>query len=211
MPAKKSIPEAVVPDLIQEKKGEEVSQSTPAATTEIAEPNEAFFGTLLIGCLALSLIAASGYFAFSGYRYLKSLKAEESIPSIAQLPVVETEKSVMTEVVEEKGETKPNPETKTQTVDKKTVAVKVLNGGAAKGVAGAYVEKLKKDGFTKATVGNSFGNYIGAVMYYAKGQETSVAVLKEMISKDYPALLTKEAESGNKDTTAAPIVLILGR
>lgn len=205
------IPEADAPSV----GSEEVKVTEPQVVTsaEVAEPNEAFFGTLLIGCLVISLLSATGYFAYSGYRYLKSIKAEEAIPSIGELPTVETQKEVAAEstpTTEEKV-TPEVTETKKETIDKKLIELKVLNGGTAKGVAGTYVEKLKKDGFTKTVVGNSFGSYTGATLYYAKGQEANLAALKEVVMKDYPAVIEKPAVSGDKDTTAAPIVLILGR
>ena len=196
-------------------KADEVQPITPEpkVSMEVTEPNEAFFGTLLIGCLVISLLSATGYFTYAGYRYLKSMKAEEAIPSIAQLPSVETPKEPVMESApstEEKAVPAPTEEKK-ESVDKKLIELKVLNGGAAKGVAGAYVEKLKKEGFTKTVVGNSFGNYTGATLYYAKGQEANLAAVKESVTKDYPSLSEKPAIAGDKDTTAAPLVLILGR
>jgi LytR cell envelope-related transcriptional attenuator len=202
---------AINEGVVNEKKEETVATVTPAQSLEqeVAEPNEAFFGTVLIGCFVLSLVAATGYFGFTGYRYFKSIQSEKEIPSIAALPAREVE----AEVVENTKET-PQEEVspvKGSEIDKKALEVKVLNGGAAKGVAGSYAEKLKKEGFEKTAIGNTFGSYTGAALYYAKGQESGMEVLKGVLLKDYPALLVKEAESGNKDTTAAPLTVILGR
>ncbi|MGB3072766.1 MAG: LytR C-terminal domain-containing protein [Candidatus Moraniibacteriota bacterium] len=175
------------------------------------EPNEAFLGSLLLFCLVLSLIAATGYFGFAGYRYFKQTRAEQAIPSIDSLPRPE----VPVAIAEPKGEVKPSEAPaateQTSTVDKKTLVVKVLNGGSAKGVAGAYAEKLKAAGFAKTTIGNSFGSYTGQTLYYAKGQEAGSKVLKEEIVKTYPALTVKEALPTDKDAAAATFVLILGR
>ncbi len=206
----KEIPETVVGD--EKEKNANRPAIAPETIKEAAEPNEAFFGTVLIGCLALSLIAAVGYFGFSGYRYFKAVKNEKAVPSIAALPVLE-KKDESSESAE-RGEGEKETEklaAEVAAVDKKTLEVKVLNGGAAKGVAGTYAEKLKKEGFVKTTVGNTFGSYTGAVIYYAQGQEAGLAALKEVVLKDYPKLTAKEAESGNKDTTAAALTLILGR
>ncbi len=211
MPDKdKKSPEETISSTEMKEKAIDPVATAPEAAREVAEPNEAFFGTVLIGCLALSLIAAAGYFGFSGYRYFKAMNDEQAAPSIAVLPVVEKKETPVEAAAEEKKETEtPTPET--LAADKKTLEVKVLNGGAAKGVAGAYAEKLKKEGFTKTAVGNTFGSYTGAALYYAKGQESGLAALKETVIKDYPKLITKEAEAGNKDTTAAPLTLILGQ
>lgn len=196
---------------VQKAKGEgAVAQTTQSLEQEVAEPNEAFFGTILIGCFALSLIAATGYFGFVGYRYFKSVQSEKEIPSITLLPA----KEVVDENVNEASEVVPKEEAapaQNSGIDKKVLEVKVLNGGAAKGVAGTYAEKLKKEGFEKTAVGNTFGSYAGAALYYAKGQELGMEILKEVLLKDYPKALIKEAEAGNKDTTAAPLTIILGR
>lgn len=206
----KAVPETVVVD--EGEKEELVGRPAivPETIKEVAEPNEAFFGTILIGCLALSLIAAVGYFGFSGYRYFKAVKSEKAVPSIAVLPVLE-KKEESSEPAEGEEKEAEKPAAEAVAVDKKTLEVKVLNGGAAKGVAGTYAEKLKKEGFVKTAVGNTFGSYTGAVIYYAQGQEAGLAALKEVVLKDYPKLTAKEAESGNKDTTAAALTLILGR
>lgn len=191
---------------------------TPAVVKDDAkgtgEPNEAFFGSLLLFCLAISLLSATGYFGFAGYRYFKQVQAEKAIPSLDSLP-----KAEVAAVVPESAPTPPvKPETQAEStekpaapVDKKTLVLKVLNGGAAKGVAGTYGEKLKAAGFTKTTVGNSFGDYTGQTLYYAKGQSTGADAIKEEVLKTYPAVVAKEAPAGDKDATAATYVLILGR
>ncbi len=179
-----------------------------------AEPNEAFFGSLLLFCLVLSLISATGYFGFAGYRYFKQVQAEKAIPSIDALPkteVVESVPAVPVPAEKEAVETPaPSPET-VVAVDKKTLSIKVLNGGAAKGVAGTYAEKLKTAGFSKTVVGNAFGDYTGQTLYYAKGQSAGADAIKVEVLKTYPALVVKEAPSGDKDAGAATFVLILGR
>jgi hypothetical protein len=175
----------------------------------VKEPNEAFFGSLLIFSLALSLVATMGYFGVTGYRYFKAVAHEQSIPSIEALPA--DSKDTMAESSEAENPKPTTAETSVAAPDKKTIEIKVLNGGTTKGVAGTYAEKLKGLGFTKATTGNSFGSHTGATLYTAKGQEASRDFLKETILKDYPALVMKEAVTGDKDMTAAPLVLILGR
>ena len=189
--------------------------TSPDAEKGRAEPNEAFFGSLLLFCLALSLLSATGYFGFAGYRYFRQVQAEKAIPSIDSLPKAEVAAVVPESVPASpaKPETQPaeSAEKPADPVDKKTLVLKVLNGGAAKGVAGTYGEKLKTAGFTKTTVGNSFGDYTGQTLYYAKGQSTGADAIKEEVLKTYPAVAVKEAPAGDKDATAATYVLILGR
>lgn len=204
----------VAKDPIEAKPAVALAQAAPAKKVVTSEPKEVFFGGVLIFCLALSLIAATGYFGLAGYRYFKQVQAEKAIPSIEALPKVE--------VVETAPETNPEssasaesepvaaPE-KLSAIDKGKLSVKVLNGGSAKGVAGTYAEKLKQAGFTKTAVGNAFGDYAGQTLYFAKGQEAGLDVLKTEIMKTYSALVVKETPAGDKDAAAATYVLILGR
>jgi hypothetical protein len=179
-----------------------------------AEPNEAFFGSLLLFCLVLSLISATGYFGFSGYRYFKQVQAEKAIPSIDALPKAEVAESAPEAPASAEKEIAVTPDPSSEAVvavDKKTLSIKVLNGGAAKGVAGTYAEKLKTAGFSKTVVGNAFGDYAGQTLYYAKGQSAGADVIKAEVAKTYSALSLKEAPAGDKDAGAATYVLILGR
>ncbi len=178
----------------------------------VKEPNEAFFGSLLLSCLALSLIAATGYFGLVGYRYFKQAQVEKAIPSIESL-----QKEVPT-IAQEKKESSEKPASeslgateKPAVIDKKTLSIKVLNGGSTKGVAGAYAEKLKQAGFTGVAIGNSIGNYAGQTLYYAKDQVVGANVIKEEVMKAYPKLVVKEATTSDKDAAVATFVLIIGR
>lgn len=195
------------------------TENAPVQTEEVrvekgrAEPNEAFFGSLLLFCLALSLLSATGYFGFAGYRYFKQVQKEKAIPSIDALPKAEVT-AVVPEAPSAAAETaksEPQASAEAVTVDKKKLVVKVLNGGAAKGVAGSYGEKLKATGFTQTTVGNSIGDYTGQVLYYAKDETVGANVIKAEVTKTYPKLVVKEAPVGDKDAAAATYVLILGR
>lgn len=209
--------EAVV-DTPVEPPVEATPSETPVAVAKsdvkaVSEPNEAFFGSLLLFCLILSLIAAAGYFGFAGYRYFKQVQTENAIPSIESLP-----KPEMPVVAKEEEKESAEKTTETSTgselsaaIDKKTLSVKVLNGGAAKGVAGTYGEKLKAAGFTQTTVGNSVGDYTGQTLYYAKGQQAGADAIKAEVIKTYPKLVIKEAPTGDKDAALATYVLILGR
>ena len=192
---------------VQEKAA--IAASAAKVRPAIKDPNEAFFGILLLCCITLSFLAVAGYFGFTGYRYFMSIKHERTIPSIESLPVVEEIASPKEDTKALSAETEVAPDK--AVIDKKTLDIKVLNGGVATGVAGTYAEKLKTAGFTKMAIGNSFGSYTGATLYFAKDQEAQRDLLKEVIIKDYPALIVKEAVSGDKDATAAPLVLILGR
>ncbi len=187
----------------------------PVRESEVdkSEPNEALFGVILIFCLIVSLIAATGYFGLAGYRYFKRVQAEKAIPSIEALPKAEVAEPVpeTSAPVEKEVTTPPAPSPEVVAVDKKTLSIKILNGGAAKGLAGTYAEKLKAAGFSKTIVGNAFGDYAGQTLYYAKGQSAGADAIKAEVMKSYPSLIVKEAPAGDKDASAATYVLILGR
>ncbi len=186
----------------------------PAAEAGRAEPNEVFFGGLLIFCLAISLVAATGYFGLAGYRYFKQIQMEQAVPSISSLSKIDTAGSSETEksAVVSKSETaESQPATESVTIDKKTLEIKVLNGGSAKGMAGTYAEKLKQAGFTRVEVGNAFGDYTGQTLYYAKGQEAGMKIIQAEVMKAYPSLVTKEAPTSDRDAAVAMYVVILGR
>lgn len=186
----------------------------PSDTKGAKEPNEAFFGSLLLFCLALSLLAATGYFGIAGYRYFRETQAEQSILSIESLPkpeVADTPKEGEKPPAEKMTMENPASSEKAPAIDKKTLSLKVLNGGSAKGVAGAYGEKLKQAGFAKTVVGNSVGDYTGQTLYYAKNQAAAADAIREEVLKAYPKLVVKEAATADKDASAAPFVLILGR
>lgn len=208
----KSIP---VPDTAEEALTVESTAVVDAKKSEKGrtEPNEAFFGSLLLFFLILSFIAATGYFGFAGYRYFKRVQTEHAIPSLEALPKAEVAEAMpeATPASTTNTETKSEASAEQPTVDQKTLAIKVLNGGAAKGVAGTYGEKLKAAGFAKVTIGNSFANYTGQTLYYAKDQLAGAEAIKAEVVKTYPALSLKEASAGDKDATAATYVLILGR
>lgn len=202
-PIKKNVNRTKVPA------GQAAAVPSVLAKPSVKEPNEAFFGSLLILSIILSLVATIGYFGVAGYRYFMAAAREQAIPSIDGLPAESKSEQVASSEAD-----RPNSaivETGSAAVDKKSIEIKVLNGGTAKGVAGTYAEKLKGLGFAKATTGNSFGSYAGATLFFTKGQEASRDLLKETILKDYPALVLKEAVAGDKDMTTAPLVLILGR
>lgn len=189
----------------------------PKVATDVtsvpAEPNEAFFGSVLIVCLALSLIAATGYFGVAGYRYYQQYKAEQAAPSIESLPKAEVEvadSQTPTEIPPAQNDptTQPNDETMKQA---KAIAIKVLNGGAAKGSAGTVAAVLQKEGFTSVSVGNTLADFTGVTVYFASGLESAAGVVRTVLMSSYPKAEIKPVVTTNKETTAAPLTIILGK
>lgn len=168
------------------------------------------FGTLLFSGLVFTMLVVIALLSWWGYRGWNFTQEQSALPSIAALPITEEKTESPVPVEEEK----PRPEELPQEelVKKaKAADIKVLNGGAAKGSAGILGEALKKEGYTKISVGNTTGNYTGTTVYFASGLDQEAAILKASLLKSYPKTEAKPALADNKETTQAPLTVILGK
>lgn len=182
---------------------------------ERKKSSEALFGTLLLVVLILCVIGAVAGVGFAAYSKWKMDKADFQELSIKELPV-ETE-TVKTEP--DKAEQAPKPSVdngavqaaQDAAVSAKQKDISVLNGGAAKGMAGVAVGLLKQAGYTKVTAGNTVTDYVGATIYYAVGLENEAGAVKAALVGKYPALVLKPAIATNKETSVASLTVILGK
>lgn len=191
---------------------EEVSVAKPA------RKREHLFGTLLIG--ALIIVVCFGLFGvgFGAFTLWKMQSSQNEAPSISGLMTtpVENETETVTQEVkemivpesraEEKGESSTEGLKAAQNLD-----VIVMNGGGAKGVATTVSELLKKEGFTKVSVGNTTGNFTGTVLYTKKEQMPEAEALKAILITKYPNLSIKEALVSDRETQTATLTLIFGK
>lgn len=169
---------------------------------------EPLLGALLFGVLLIVTLAAIGGAGYAAYSGWKSGKERSARPSIAELAVKEREADPAPEAVAPASA----PETAAQpAADAKSKEISVMNGGAAKGTAGTVAEMLKQAGFTKVTAGNTVKDYTGTVVYYAAGLEKEAASLKEALIKKYPTVSVSPAVAGNKETSMAPLTVIIGK
>jgi len=196
------------------------TENKEQATTpsqEVVSPkrsHESLFGTLLFVGIALVLVALVGSMVWGGYRGFRLNKEQTALPSIGSLQMEE-------EQIEEPMKEEPKPASEEPTVPvagdqavmvkAKGTAIKVLNGGAAKGSATTAAEVLKKDGYTKLTTGNTVKDYVGVVVYYAAGLEQEANVVKISLMKTYPKVEAKAALKDNTETSQAVITIILGK
>lgn len=197
-------------EVIPEK--ESVSLVEGEATPAIHETNESFLGSVLVLVLVILLVGAAVFFAFFGYRIWRDSQIVRNTPSIQKIvtdaPAIPAPTTSPVIVEEAK------PETTTPSVtpiDKTTLDVKVMNGGAAKGSAGTFGETLKKAGYTKTTVGNTTSDYTGVAIYYAAGKQKEAESLQGDVAKTYPQVTLLETKTGNADTAGATLVVILGK
>jgi hypothetical protein len=95
--------------------------------------------------------------------------------------------------------------------DPAKLAVKVLNGGAAKGSAAKVQALLKQGGYAQAQAGNTVGDYAGTTVYYLEGFKESAEQVKQVLAKDYPNVQTKQASSNKSEEGGASVVVIMGK
>ncbi len=181
---------------------------------------ESVFGTLLFVALIVCTITSIVGVGFVAYTKWQMSKQESARPSIVAL-VTEQEKNgektpdsvESSEMTEEKQEpdTATNASQDETIVKLKAMAISVLNGGAIKGSAAVVTDLLKKEGYSKSVAGNATGDYVGVAVYYATGLEQPAVIIKEALIKKYPNVTIKAALPGNKETTASPITVILGK
>lgn len=194
----------------------EEQPAQPVEKKPIVSPSshESFFGTILFGMMLVLLLGTVAVIGWGVYRGLHFTKEQAALPSIVVLPeqnnvVEETPKEeAAPAVVSGEGATKVTEEL---TKKAKATDIKVLNGGAAKGSAGVATGILTKDGFTKVTIGNTLKDYTGVVVYYAVGLDQEAGVVKDTLAKTYPQAVTKPALVDNKETTQAPLTVIVGK
>lgn len=186
--------------------------AVPVAVTK--ESNEVFLGGMIVGVICLLLIVLAGTFGYFGYRLWREAQVERSTPSIQELgekamaePVAETPAPTSIPTPSPAPSETPAP----SAADLATLEVKVLNGGAVKGSAGTLVDILKKAGYTKAAFGNTVADHKGTVIYYGATSQGAAETLKVTIAKTYPAVTLEPAKAGDKDATAAAVVVILGK
>lgn len=181
-------------------------------TTSTAS-HEPLFGALLFGMMILLTLGALGLIGWSAYRGFRVTEERGALPSIATLPAQEAAVEKTSEVVPVAESPEATPVVSDEAALKKarTMDIKVLNGGAAKGSAGTAADLLKKDGFTKVTTGNTASDYVGVVVYFGSTVESEAEAVKNFLIKTYPKVMTKAAIKENKETTQASLVVILGK
>lgn len=165
-------------------------------------------GKGIVLAIMILLAAGTGFFALLGYRVIKSQEdTRDSIESLVP-PVAETE--MVSEsapvVVTDAGEARPEGDA----VDKSTLALSVLNGGASKGAAGTAAGVLVKAGFTKAVAGNAEGDYSGVTVYHSDQEAAAVAV-KSALDATYKDIRISVADTSKPETKTASVTVILGK
>lgn len=191
-----------------------MSSNKIPSTQEIVrdDSREPLFGVLLLATLLLFTILSLAGVGWSAYSKWKTSREEAARPSISTL--ARQEESKKEEAGAEALSSADSAEEKRQEaapVDKKTLEIAVLNGGVAKGSAAVAADLLKKEGYAKVTASNAQGDYAGVTVYFSVSLEKAAEAVKESLLKKYPAATAKAALVGNKETSAAPVTIIIGK
>lgn len=160
-------------------------------------------------------VIGGGVYGWSFYRR-NAAETTDPRPSISALPNMSADNPSLTS-----SEDTPSGDTSEDTSsddaspsrpdDPETIAVSVLNGGAAGGSAGKVTTYLQSKGYKKAKAGNTNGSNIGIVVYYSEDMEDEAKALQLVLLDNYKGVTASPAKDAqNKDASSAPIVVILG-
>ncbi|MBP7060578.1 MAG: LytR C-terminal domain-containing protein [Candidatus Moranbacteria bacterium] len=193
---------------------QDVEIPTEEVPMVIKPSREPLFGALLFGGAVLIGIALLALLGWGGYRGWHATKNQAALPSIAALPqddggapAPETTPTEAVPTIPESVVLSPEELlTKAKGTD-----IQVLNGGGVRGSAGVAAEILKKDGYTKLTIGNTVKDYTGTVVYFSDGLDGEADTVKKTLFKIYPKTETKPALKENAETTKGAITVIIGK
>ncbi len=190
---------------------EEIKNNAPAARAS----REILFGKILFGILVIFVVLFIGGVAWIVFRGYQLNQKQSALPSLSSISLGNDLKEVVVETGEsmQQEEALPEQGAADQSETKaKSLSIKVLNGGAAKGSALVLAEALKKEGYTAVTTGNTVKDYTGIVLYYASSEiEKEAMSIKDTLIKTYPKIDIKLAIKANTETTQAPISIIFGK
>ena len=164
--------------------------------------------------IALVVFGLAGAGVWFGFRYrAEQREATDARPSIENF-VAENlpENSAEEEVSDDAPDEIKNEDAPPMKPDApETIAVKILNGGAAGGSAGKVATYLKQNGYAKAEAGNANGSNTGIVVYYAPEMADEVKALQLLLLKEYKGVTSKPvADAKISEAKTAPMVVVLG-
>lgn len=195
----------------QETSSEETPKNNPSSSRASRGP---LLGLILFGIIVLLVVGVVIMMAWGGYRGYRLSQERAALPSISNLSVGE----VVTDATDEPkekitAEEAPSADVSAEEGVKKAkaTAIKVLNGGAAKGSASVASLALQKKGYTQVTMGNTIKDYTGVVVYYSPEVEKEAMVVKNDLLATYPKAEAKPAVKTNTETTQAPLSIIIGK
>ena len=198
---------------MQEDISEETSDQEQAVSHSVSArkaSRESWYGTFLLLILFVAVLAVSGGIGWWVYdRVYVPLRQEKvSISSLTEKAIQSDEESVVMDETLVAEEVEVSKET---VLDIKQESVLVLNGGGVKGSAGELAALLKKEGYVKVSLGNTTKDYSGVVVYFAPQREDMANEIKKLLLKRYPTATSRGAVEGDKETSGASVVVIVGK
>lgn len=167
-------------------------------------------GKGILSGIILLLLAGVGFFVMLGYRVIQiGEDTRESIEGLAKTSAV-SDVAVEPVSVQEPATSPEESKPGNDTVDKSTLEISVLNGGAAKGSAGTVAGLLVKAGFTKAVAGNADGDYSGVTVYHTD-REAAANAVKSSLDATYKGIRVTAADTSKPETKTDQVTVILGK
>lgn len=195
-----------------EAQAEEKKDTSRAKNSPRTHSREPLWGTILLACMLLFVIASIGGIGWVVYSKWQSERAAESRPSISALPERSDEQAAASPQTgaEQAADTKEQPASGSLETAKK-LEISVLNGGGAKGSAGVLADFLKSEGYLKTDAGNTLKDYSGVTVYHAAALEKEAEAIKASVIKKYPQAKILPADATNKETSVSQVTIILGK
>jgi len=168
---------------------------------------DSLLGKGIAAFVILGVIAIAVFFGFLGYRL--SVSWQDDRESIGTLPVVEPTSRNPEPVVQETNSDEEADQAEIE-VDKASVEVTVLNGGAPAGTAGKVAGILKKDGFVKTEADDALFDYSGVTVYHGEGTLSAANAVREALLDAYGDIAVASADASKSETGAASVVVVVG-
>ena len=165
-------------------------------------------GRLVVVVLVFGTMLMLGFIVFLGYRAYENRSGSKASIADIRMTVSKEPEAKPEEIL---PEIKENIEESTPVVDQKEVKIMVLNGGGAKGAAGALADSLNKAGYVGVTAGNADGNYSGVTVFYQEGKESAAKTVLSNVAKSYPGAAVVPSDPKRKETGINMVVVVLGK
>lgn len=198
--------------------GASLSQSDKGSVTtwgvSVRGAREPIWGALLFACMLLFVFVSISGIGWVVYSQWKIERVADNQPSIATLPEPasgEQPASPETESAPASESKAESSESADATASAQKLTISVLNGGGAKGSAGALAEFLKTAGYSKTQAGNTLKDYTGVTVYYATDVPKEAEVIKASVAKKYPQVTSAPADAKNKETSVSQVTVIIGK
>ncbi len=172
---------------------------------------DSLFGKGVFISVVVAAFAILTFFGSLGYRVSLSQKDDrQSIGTlVATDPVVKDTPAPTADVVSEQVDDKATPIE--PDVDKSSIEIVVLNGGATAGAAGKGADILKKAGFTGAKTADATLDYSGVTVYHKEDASSEAEMVRKALADSYKSVSVAPADAKKAETGTVRIVVVIGK